>query len=331
MKDEQKPCANSKADQHPPYPNAPVTPAFRLIVIGHRVILLPLRLGGKSKWDALQRCDYQLSRQPFSDVCRASAAANGPKGELVGASESNALQFAKMNPDKLFDYLDGRLSPKQRAELEEQLMSDEQLRREFAVARQIHAGMRGESREVVLPAAPDVSQQGGKMAIRLGVAFMVLVFVNVGIGLYFIFWHESKNPNRPLLEAQMREQIAKSIEQAATLTPAPNALGVTEITIAAGTGQLDAVGDKVVAVVSQLGGSATKGVPDAGRVSVLVDLPGNKESEFRSAIASIQGDASPESSVSSPEASAETTTSEPGSAPPTTGEKKSFVVQITEK
>ena len=166
-------------------------------------------------------------------------------------------------------------------------MSDKQLQREFAVARQIHAGMRGDSREVVLPAPPDVPEQGRKMAIRIGVAFMVLMFVNVGIGLYFIFWHESKNPNRPLLEAQMREQIVKSIERAATLTPAPNALGVTEITIPAETGKLDSVADRVVAIVFRLGGSATKGVPDAGRLSILVDLPTNRESEFRSAVASI--------------------------------------------
>ena len=137
-------------------------------------------------------------------------------------------------------------------------MSDKQLQREFAVARQIHTGMRGESREVVLPAPPDVPEQGRKMAIRIGVAFMVLMFVNVGIGLYFIFRHESNNPNRPLLEAQMREQIAKSIERAAALTPAPNALGITEITIPAETGKLDAVAEKVVAIVSELGGSATK-------------------------------------------------------------------------
>ena len=109
-----------------------------------------------------------------------------------------------MNPDKLFDYLEGRLSPKERADLEEKLMSDKQLQREFAVARQIHAGMRGDSKEVVLPAPPDVSPQGRNMAIRIGVAFMVLMLVNVGIGLYFIFRHESNNPNRPLLEAQMR-------------------------------------------------------------------------------------------------------------------------------
>jgi len=228
-----------------------------------------------------------------------------------------------MNPDKLFDYLEGRLSPKERAALEEQLMSDKQLQREFAVARQIHAGMRGDSREGVLPAQPDVPEQGRKMAIRIGVAFMVLMFVNVGIGLWFIFRHESKNPNRPLLEAQIREQIAKSIERAAALTPGPNALGVTGITISAETGKHDSIADRVVAIVSELGGSATKGVPDAGRLSILVDLPANRESEFRSAVASIQGGGSPESS-------ALTRSPEPGSPTPAIGEKKSFVVQIVE-
>src|ERR1044071_3452293 len=184
-----------------------------------------------------------------------------------------------MNPDKLFDYLEGRLSPKERAALEEQLMSDKQLQREFAVARQIHARMHGDSQEVILPVPLDVSEQGRKMAIRIGVAFMVLMFVNVGIGLWFIFRHESKNPNRPLLEAQMREQIARSIERAAPLTPAPNALGVAEITIQAETGKLEALADKVVAIVSELGGSATKGVSDAGRLSILVDVPSNREPE----------------------------------------------------
>ena len=48
-----------------------------------------------------------------------------------------------MNPDKLFDYLDGRLSPNDRAALEDQLMLDQQLQHELAVARQIHAGMHG--------------------------------------------------------------------------------------------------------------------------------------------------------------------------------------------
>jgi hypothetical protein len=251
----------------------------------------------------------------------------------VTNSRVTLLDREVMNPDKLFDYLEGRLSSKERAALEEQLMSDKQLQREFAVAQQIHAGMRGESREVVLTAPPDASEQGRSMAIRIGVAFMVLMFVNVGIGLYFIFRHESNNPNRPLLEAQMREQIAKSIERAEALTPAPNALGVSEITIPAETGKLDSVADKVVAVVSELGGSATKGVPDAGRVSILVDIPANRESEFRTAVASLEGVGSPKSAapVKSPEpgssAYADATADRPTVG---TGDKKSFVVQIVE-
>ena len=181
--------------------------------------------------------------------------------------------------------------------------------------------MRGDSHEVVLPPPTDVPEQGRNMAIRIGVAFMVLMLVNVGIGLYFIFRHESNNPNRPLLEAQMREQIAKSIERAAAFTPAPNALGVNEITISAENGKLNAVADKLVAVVSELGGSATKGVPDAGRLSILVDLPANRESGFRMAIASIGGRSTGSSAF------AGTTADKPT---PATGENKSFVVQIVE-
>jgi hypothetical protein len=232
-----------------------------------------------------------------------------------------------MNPDKLFDYLDGRLAPSERAALEERLMSDKQLQREFAVARQIHAGMRGDSREVVLPAPPDVPEQGRKMAIRVGVAFMVLILVNVGIGLWFIFRHESNNPNRPLLEAQMREQIAKSIERAAALTPAPNVLGVTEITISAATGKMDGVANEVVTIAGRLGGSATKGLQDSNRLSVLVDVPMNREQEFRAKIASIAEERAVSSAFA--EATADRPTP-PKETSPATDEKKSFVVQIVE-
>ena len=233
-----------------------------------------------------------------------------------------------MNPDKLFDYLEGRLSPKERTALEERLMSDKQLQREFAVARQIHTGMRGDSQEVVLPALPDVSEQGRKMAIRIGVAFMVLILVNVGIGLWFIFRHESKNPNRPLLEAQMRQQIAKSIERAAALTPGPNVLGVTEITISAATGKMDSVANEVVTIAGRLGGSATKGLEDSNRLSVLVDVPSNREQEFRAKVASITEEAPASSAFAEGTADRPTPATETS---PATGEKKSFVVQIVEK
>ena len=238
-----------------------------------------------------------------------------------------------MNPDKLFDYLEGRLSAAERAALEQRLISDKQLQRELAVARQIHAGMRGDSREVLLPSKPDVTEQSRKMALRVGTAFIILMAVNVAFGLWLIARHETRNPNRALLETQMREQITKSIERAAaTLTPAPNALGITEITIPAATGKLDAVADEVVTIASRFGGSATKGLPDRGRLSVLVDVPANRESEFRAAIGSSIGE-KPESSTFA-EATADkpipATAQAPGSAIPATAEKKSFVVQIVE-
>jgi len=221
-----------------------------------------------------------------------------------------------MNPDKLFDYLEGTLPAAERAALEQRLISDQQLQRELAVARQIHVGMRGDSREVLLPPRPDFTEQGRKMALRVGAAFIILMAVNVGFGLWLIARHETKNPNRALLETQMREQVAKSLEHAAaTLTSAPNALGISEITIPAATGKLDAVADEVVTIASRFGGSAAKGLPDRGRLSVLVDLPLNRETEFRAAIASITGGPA----APTPPAAAMTV------------EKKSFVVQIVEE
>jgi anti-sigma factor RsiW len=220
-----------------------------------------------------------------------------------------------MDPDKLFDYLEGNLPPAERAALEKQLISDKQLQRELAVARQIHAGMRGDSREVLLLPTQDVTEQGRKMALRVGAAFIVLIVVNVGIGLWLIARHETKNPNRAVLERQMREQITNSLEHAAaTFTPAP--LGVGEIMVRAATGKLETVADEVVTIATRSGGSATKGLADKGRLSVLVDLPSSREPEFRAAISSMTGEAPPGSPTPATAAAA--------------NEKKSFVVQIVE-
>jgi len=247
-----------------------------------------------------------------------------------------------MNPDKLFDYLEGRLPAAEHAALEQRLISDKQLQRQLAVARQIHAGMRGDSTEVLLPPRSDVTEQGRKMALRVGAAFIVLMAVNVGIGLCLIARHETKNPNRALLEKQMREQITNSLEQAAaTFTPAP--LGVGEIMVSAATGKLETVADEVVTIASRFSGSATKGLADQGRLSVLVDLPSNREPEFRAAISSITGATKTTSPVAAerPESSAFAKATadkaapamapqQPGSSIPNTEEKKSFVVQIVE-
>jgi hypothetical protein len=250
-----------------------------------------------------------------------------------------------MNPGKLFDYLDGRLSAAERVALEDRLISDQQLQRELAVARRIQSGMAGDSRDVLLPSQPDVTEQGRKMALRVGAAFIVLMAVNVGFGLWLIARHETKNPNRALLEAQAREQIMKSLQQAAAtaLTPSPS-FGVSEITISAAQGRLDVVANEVVALAGQLGGSATKGLPDEHRIGVLVDIPSNRESEFRTAIGSVArgtaGTATPAATEETPASSAfanqpshkATARPEPTADKPTLAiaEKKSFVVQIVE-
>ena len=67
-----------------------------------------------------------------------------------------------MNPDKLFDYLDGKLSAAERVALEDRLASDQQLQRELAIARRIHAGMRGDSREV-----PDAYEEAEIVVSRM--------------------------------------------------------------------------------------------------------------------------------------------------------------------
>ena len=228
-----------------------------------------------------------------------------------------------MNPDKLFDYLEGRLPATERAALEERLISDKQLQRELMVARRIHSGMRGDSREVLVPPRSDVTEQGRKMALRVGTAFIILMAVNVGIGLWLIARHESRNPNRALLETQMRKQITNSLENAAaSFTPAP--LGVGEIIVPAATGKLESVGDEVVTIATRLGGSATKGLADHGRLSVLVDLPSNRDPEFRAAILTMVGE--------TPGSPTPATATQPsGSTIPAIAEKKSFVVQVVEQ
>jgi hypothetical protein len=126
----------------------------------------------------------------------------------------------------------------------------------------------------------------------------------------------------------MRQQIAKSIERAAALTPMPNVLGVTEITISAATGKLDSVANEVVTIAGRLGGSATKGLQDNNRLSVLVDVPSIKETEFRALIASINKE------TPTPSAFAEATANKPAPATetsPAPREKARFVVQIVEK
>src|SRR5437764_1355921 len=117
-----------------------------------------------------------------------------------------------MSPGKLFDYLDGKLNDWERGQLEEELAKDPFLQKELAVARRIHSGMRGQSAEV-LPEDPAQLERGRKLSLRVGIAFIVLILLNVGIGLFFIARHEANNPNQKLLREQAQQALTKSLQQ----------------------------------------------------------------------------------------------------------------------
>jgi hypothetical protein len=188
-----------------------------------------------------------------------------------------------MNPDKLFDYLDGKLSPKARAELEDLFMSDPEARRELAVARQIHASM-GDSREIVgIADASSPSDRGPILARRIMIAFMVLVFVNVAFGIYAIFFMKNKQRLRERTE-QNRTELTQSLSQtAAAALPTPT-LGVEEITFNAPATEQVTVAEKVIAAASQSGGSAAKGLSNENGILIFAEIPTTRLNEFREAL-----------------------------------------------
>jgi hypothetical protein len=188
-----------------------------------------------------------------------------------------------MNPDKLFDYLDGKLSPGERAQLEERFMSDPEARRELAVARQIHASM-SDSREVVgIADAQTISERGPILARRIMIAFMVLVTVNVGFGIYAIFFMKNRERVRERTE-QNRIEFAKNLSNAAaTALPTPT-LGIEEITFNAPQSERDGLADKVIAAAKHSGGSAAKGLSNENGILIFAEIPTARLNDFREAL-----------------------------------------------
>jgi hypothetical protein len=196
-----------------------------------------------------------------------------------------------VNPDRLFDYLEGKLLDQERRELEERLLSDAQLRRELDVARRIHAGMRetrSDAQEVLAEMPEETAARGRRLARRVGLAAMVLVAMNVLLGLLYIARHESKNPNRELLEKQSREQLRQALDRAAAAHLTPPPIGVMSVNVAVEEGATENVADQIVNLAKRLGASGTKGLPDRGRVEVLVEIKGNRAGEFTGALRAIE-------------------------------------------
>ncbi|MEO5720771.1 MAG: hypothetical protein ABIR71_04780 [Chthoniobacterales bacterium] len=194
-----------------------------------------------------------------------------------------------MNPDQLFDYLDGKLAPAEREQLEEKLMSDEKLRREFNIAREIHRGG-GVSRELIVPA--DV-ERGGRLGRRILIAAMALVFLNVIGGLAFITYKNTKPkaPARPgATPGQQLEPLVRSAAEKAM--PLPTFVPA-EIQIVAPRAEWENLASRIISTAVAFGGEGQKGLPDEKMMTVLADIPSEREAEFRRAVTSATPMSSP--------------------------------------
>jgi hypothetical protein len=189
-----------------------------------------------------------------------------------------------MNPDKLFDYLDGKLPPNERADLDQRFTSDPEARRELAVARQIHANMSDDSREIVgFGDATSSSERGAVLARRIMTFFIVMVVANVTFGIYAIFFMKNRQRARERTE-QNRTELTQSLSQtAAAALPTPT-LGIEEITFNAPTTERDEIANKVIAAATQSGGSAAKNLNNENGILIFAEIPTTRLNEFRDAL-----------------------------------------------
>lgn len=192
-----------------------------------------------------------------------------------------------MNPDKLFDYLDGNLSSAERAEVETKLATDSQLQQQLAIAREIHRGMRGsrERREVIPPIDdPAVAARGARVSHRVGAACAALVLLNVLIGLTVISVKNRKSTKSGSREAAIRQQLAASLDAAAqSALPLPT-FASSEVQLSAPRSEWESATAKIIAAAETCSGSGVKGLPEENAAVVVVDIPATRESEFRTLI-----------------------------------------------
>src|SRR5262249_51931380 len=132
------------------------------------------------------------------------------------------------------------------------------------------------------------AERGAILARKVALAFIVLVFLNVLIGLLFIFQHEKKRTTNANPGATgVRQQVEQSVEKAgAAALPLPN-LDTDEIKIPAPTSQDESVTGKVIAAAVAVGGSGAKALTEETGIVILVDIPGNRETDFRDQMVSL--------------------------------------------
>ncbi len=190
-----------------------------------------------------------------------------------------------MNPEKLFDYLEGILPEPERAQLEKQLATDVQLQRELAIAREMHRRARG-SREVLGESDdPEIPSPPKPLGRRVATAFILLVLLNVFVGIAFIVGKKREKPaDLRAVEAATRKQLESSLQKSAeTALPAPT-IG-DEIRLPAPAAERDAIANNIILLANRCGGSAAKAPPDDTGINVVVDVPSDRADEFRRSLA----------------------------------------------
>jgi anti-sigma factor RsiW len=189
-----------------------------------------------------------------------------------------------MNPEKLFDYLEGKLSETERVQLEERLVADPQLQRELDIAREMHRRSRG-SREVLLEGdEPETPAPPKPLGRRVATLFAGLVLLNVLVGIAFIVGKKGDSGERRALEAATRQQVTDSLQRSAqTALPLPT-IG-DDVHLPAAPEERERIADSVILLATQAGGSAAKAPPDENRVTVIIDLPSDRADEFRRSLA----------------------------------------------
>jgi anti-sigma factor RsiW len=198
---------------------------------------------------------------------------------LIDASGS------RMNPEKLFDYLEGNLPEAEGAQFEKRLATDPALQRELAIAREMHRRSRG-SREVLLESDdPQIPLPPKPLGRRVVTAFAALVLLNVLVGIAFIIGKKGDRTGElRAREAATRQQLASSLQKSAeTSLPLPTI--ADEVRLPAATGDRDRIAENVIILAKQSGGSAAKAPADDNGVTVVVDLPSNRADEFRRSLA----------------------------------------------
>jgi len=202
-----------------------------------------------------------------------------------------------MSPDKLFNYLDGKLSADEREKFEDELLRDPQLQKEFAIARKIHDRMSGPEREVILE-EPAGASRGRQMIRRVMIVFLALIFINTVLGVVVIGMMESKKRAATKEAEKNRQDVALALQKAAaSALPTPSLVDEIKITVAAG--QQDATIDKIGEAAKKAGGSAAKNLTNENGTLVFAEVPVDHAKQFRDALVQF-GAVLPESSTPDP-------------------------------